>query len=614
MTETAVDIKRGADFKIEKNEFCAKLSQKERLALGLAEEIHKNDFRKTTGEPYVNHCIAVAELLIEWGCDEDTVIAGILHDTVEDHPDAINLELIEDMFSPRVAHSVDGVSKFKSPTGKDNDFETLKKLARKARVELRVSMIKFADRLHNMKTMEDGPLGKGFSKEKKMAKAKETLTMYVPLAESLGLWQIKNSLADISFFYMDPERYQRVKEAIDSDPRLDPEFIRNTKEEIQSTLNEAGVKAEVRHQIGGYWELAEKQRMSAMRSDSLPKEFSDITDVISFRVVLGDNNDLGECYRAMGELRANFGDKLCTNGGGDDTLVKPEMNGYSAIHEKYRFGAGLVEIAITTEEKEEFNMRGVLTVDIEEIKNNPEKYQRIMIFTPKEELVIMKPGATGIDLAYKLNPLLGLRATKMLVNGKEMELGDVIPNAALVEIITDPHRNMPDKKWLKVCNEETREILEQQMKVLIHDMEVEKGEVLLIDKVLRERGVLNLEDLKNDVVDKLLFELGCWNGVETLYYKLANGLELELVAKKLDDAGVVKGVYTSVLVRGKNSIGVSEKVARIIGENGGDARSKVEKVEDDETFYIRVLLIAGESEKRVIEEMLKESFDDCEVV
>jgi len=478
-----------------------------------------------------------------------------------------------------------------------------------------VAMIKLADRLHNMNTMEDGPLGEGFSMEKKRAKAQETLAVYVPMAESLGLWQIKNALADISFSYLEPERYKEVKEKIDNDPRLNKEFIEGTEEAIRVVLEGAGIEATVEHQVGGYWELAEKQRRSAIRADSWPKEFADITDVVSFRVIIEDEKKKSLCYLAMGEIRDRF-DDLLVQDRSDDFLVKPAINGYSALHDTYKVREGNIEVAYTTRKRENFNNWGWASLSSEEQRQNPETYKRKMIFTLKQELVFMRLKDKGIDVAYKLNlRKLGLRAVAIKVNGIVVGLETEIANASEVEIITQQHQTAPNPEWLEYCNPETTKEIEQQRKLVEHDKEVTKGKGMLVDKVLRERGILSIEDLDEDIVDKILDDFGCWYGINDLYFKVASGMDLEVVNNKLDEMKIGRGMFTTVLVKGKNSIGVSEKITRIITKNRGDKRSTYEKVDSDENFVIRVLLTVDYQGKKNIErELGEQGFADCEIV
>ena len=606
MTENITALRPGVCCEVSEAEFVVGRSDKVLTALRLAFHIHEEDKRKK-GEPYIYHCLAVADILSQWGADEDEIVAGLLHDTVEDHPDSITLEQIASVFGERVAHLVDGVTKLKSYSDNEGDFETLKKVTRETLVEPGITKIKLADRLHNMQTLDVFPI------EKQIAKAKETLMFYVPLAESLGLWQVKNALADISFSYVDPERYLEVKNKIDNDPRLDEKFINDTEVELQKVLENAGIGAVVEHQVGGYWEISEKQKRSAMRSDSRPKDFADITDVVSFRIVIEDENNTGDCYKAMGKVRERF-PKLLQPSRSDDYLVIPAINGYSALHDTYKVNEGNIEVAYTTKERELFNNWGVASMSQEELKSDPDRFKRKLIFTPKKELAVMELNAKGIDVAYRLNPLIGLRAVAIKIDGKVENLDTIVPNAAVVEIITDQHQSVPNIEWLKFCNRETTAQIDNQMKIAEHDVEVVKGEKKLTDELLRERGILNIEDLDEDIVDKLLVDLGCWYGINDLYYKVASGLDLSVVGKKLDEVKVGRGMFTTVLIEGVNAIGISEEVAGIIGRNGGDVRSKYEKVNKDERFVIRMLLAIDYRGKKRIEEELRTRFPNCVVV
>lgn len=598
-------IQQEASRAISEEEFVKGKSERVVSALALASKVHKNDVR-ITGEPYINHCVAVAEVLYQWGADEDEMISGLLHDAVEDHPDILSLVQIGIKFGERVVQLVDGVTKLQLISEKEGDFEALKKVTRGTLYEPGIAKIKLADRWHNMLTRSP------FSPERNKAKASETLAVYVPLAESLGLWQVKNVLADISFSYADQKRFNEVKKKIDTDPRLNEEFIKRTEEDIRKVLDEAGVSAPVEHRVGGYWELSEKQKKSGMRSDSRPKEFADITDVVSFRVIIDNEQDVGECYRAMGVVRTRYF-KLLQQSRSDDYLATPAINGYSALHETYKMPEGNIEVAFTTKRREEFNNWGVASLSIEEFRADPDKYRRKLIFTPKQELAVMELSARGIDVAYKLSSLLGLRAAAIKIDGKEKGLDTIVPNASMVEIVTRQHQARPRAEWLMYCNRETASQIDSQMKIAEHDEEVARGEKMLVDGLLRERGILNITDLDEDVVDKLLVDMGCWNGINDLYYKVAYGLDLSLVDRKLDEMKIVRGMYTTVSIEGLNSIGISEEVAEIIVRNGADTRNKVEWVKD-ESFAIRALLMVDHRGKKRIEEELRKRFPSCVIV
>ncbi len=520
-------LKEGGDFQFLPEEFLVGRSERIRNSFKVAEEIHRGDKRKTSGEPYIYHCVAVSSILEKWGADEDEIVAGLLHDTVEDHPDLISLEAIKDLFGERVAFLVDGVTKLETSEG-DNEFETLRKVTRGSLIERGVALIKLADRYHNMLTIEGMPL------ETQRRKAQENLAVYTPLAESFGLWQIKNTLEDLAFKYIDSKKYLEVKEQVDTDPRLEEDFIRQRTQEIEQELRRVGIKAVVEHQVGGYWEIAEKQKKLAMRANTWSNSFSAITDVVSFRILVEDETDLAGCYTAMGVMRLRYADQL-EKRRHDDYIATLALNGYSAIHDTYKFEEGNIELAFTTAKKERFNNWGMASLSTGEIRKNPDKYRRKLIFTPKKELVFMELAATGIDVAYRLNPYLGLRAVGINIDGRIFDLKEVVPNAGLVEIITDQNQVKPNKEWLSFCSLTTKRLIEQQLAVVERDELVEMGKKLLTEKVLARMGIEDLAELNQGVVEKLLVDLGCWYGVNDLYYKIAFGLDLEMVKRKMTE-------------------------------------------------------------------------------
>jgi len=594
------EIRPGVDYVKERDIFAGR-SERVMVALALAGEIHREDKRKTTGEPYVNHCVAVASILENWGADEDEVVAGLLHDTVEDHGSDISLEMIEELFGSRVAQLVKGVTKL------GTDFETLKKVTSESLIEPGVALIKLADRLHNMLTME------GMSAASQKRNAKETLDVYAPLAESFGMWQIKNYLADVAFSYLDPRRFVEVREIIDNDPRLRFGFIEKRKQELGEIFRTYGLEVEIESQVGGYFEMAEKQRMSAIREDGRPRSFEEITDVVSLRVLVENESDLAQCYLAMGLVRMTWAERL-ENGRHDDFLSEPALNGYSAIHDTYKFPEGCVEVAFTTLEREKFNNWGVLCLSKEKQQEDPDASKRKVVFTPKRELIFLEPSARGIDLAYKINPLLGLKAVALRVDGEIKDLSEIVQNSSLVEIITDVHQISPRMEWLDYCSAETKRQIEMQSVKCERDEVIGRGREMLAELVLKERGVLEITDLPDDVLNKLLIDLSCWYGVESLYYKIAFGLDVEIIKKKLTDLGVVVGRYSTVRVRGENQIGVSEKLARIIAKYGGDVRRRVEIVDEQERYEMRVMITASYDARKKIEKEVAKNFGEWELV
>ena len=595
-------------------EFCSSLekfgencSERLKLALEVANEVHFKEKRKTPPyEPYISHCIAVASILEKWGADEDEVVAGLLHDTWEDHPDLINLQKIKELFGERVAFLVDGVTKLKSRNSDRNEFETLRKVARESLFDVGVVKIKLADRKHNMMTME------GMKPEVQFKKAKETLTVYAPLAESFGMWQVKNELEDLSFKYFDPERFENIRSRVDKDPRLKSDFVEGLEKEIEVNLKKYGLDIKIEHQVAGYWEVSEKQKKRGIRGGSLSKSIGEIPDVLSIRVLV-DEDKVVDCYKAMGVVRMLFAKGLLVNRH-EDLLQESAVNGYSALKDVYIFGEGSVEICFTSKEREKFNNWGITIYSAEETRENKDMFSRKLVFTPKEELVFLETTATGIDVAYKLNPLLGLKAVAIKIDGKVCSLDTVVPNASVVEVLKDESKRTPSSEWVDFCNLETRRIIEKQLMVSERDEMVEAGREVLVNEVLIERGLLELTDLDETVVNKLLADFGCWHGESDLYYKVALGMNLENIKKKLDSLGVGVGVYTSVQITGENAIGVENDVAAILAKYKADGRYVTERVFVDDKFLIRILLRVDYKGKKKIEEELKKKYGECVVV
>ena len=576
-------------------EFVVEKGERVLYALKLAEEIHIDDRRKTTGEPYINHCVAVASILESWGVDEDEVVAGLLHDTVEDHPDKINLKVIKNLFGERVAFLVDGVTKLKSKTGEKSEFETLRKVTRESLIDPGVARIKLSDRIHNMVTMD------GMKPETQKKKAKETLAVYAPLAESFGMWEVKNLLQDLSFPYFDPAKYEKVKQLVDNDVRLSAEFILGMEELIVTEMKKYGINVEVGHGLGGYYEIYEKQKRRGMRGGGGIDGIAEIPDVISFRVIL-PNNELEKCYAAMGVMRMKLPQALMVSRHIDE-LQEKAVNGYSALKDVYVFEEGAIEICFTTKEREHFNKWG--------FENG---VGRKLIFTPKEELLFLEPNARAIDVAYKLNPNLGMKAVAVKIDGKLCGLDVVVPNTAVVEVITDTGKNTPEKQWLSFANLETRRIIEKQLMVTERDRKVALGKELLQTEVLAERGILEIRDLDDTIVSQLLTNLGCWYGTNDLYYKVADGMDVERIKKMLDNLGVSVGVYTTVQIEGENAPGVAKDVAQILAKNKADTRNAAERVFENDRFLIRILMKVDYKGKKKIEEELKRKYSECVVV
>jgi (p)ppGpp synthase/HD superfamily hydrolase len=323
-------------------------SDRMRAAYDLAVKSHEGQYRNS-GEPYINHCVEVFKILRdEWKIeDEDYLIAALLHDTVEDTN--ITLQKIKTEFGDQVTEFVDGVTKLQTK----NDIETLKKVLNKTYLNPGVAIIKLADRLHNMRTLE-------FMKpEKQIEKASETLDVYTKLAESLGMWEVKTELEDLCFKYLEPEKYKQTLLELKSDSRLSTDFVGHMKSRIEQLLIENKIDSEVETRKSGSWILIKKQEKMALTGKSSPNTFKDINDVISFRV---KTNSVNDCYRVLEKVHNEFGEMIDYDRFDEFIGANKRINGYQALQTTVNSNQGPIEIAIMTKEMEEFNNRGIINL------------------------------------------------------------------------------------------------------------------------------------------------------------------------------------------------------------------------------------------------------------
>ena len=543
-----------------------------RLALEKAIEAHKGQFRKS-GEAYVNHCVAVAGILESWGLNQeqhkDLFCAALLHDSEEDTNYGLNR--IEIDFDNGVMKLVDGVSKFRSEGVDENDVdrETLRKVVMNTFIDPKVGLLKLADRLHNMRTLGAMP------REKRAAKAWETLMVYAPLAESLGMWVVKTELEDLAFLYIDPVKYEATKEELDGDKRLEQIFIKDGMERIENLLKMANLRGEVGVRVGGYWKCLKKREKAGMKGLSELGNFADINDILSLRVRF---DDVDSCYRFLGALRQYFGVMIDETRADDFISIAPRDNGYMAMQETINFAEGAVEVAMMTKEMEEFNNWGVVSL-LRRGERALSSYRLKLLFTPTGEVRFLPVGANGVDLAARLNRSLLANMTGVRVDGAVWGLGDPLPNGSTVEILTGENGEVieADDLLKNTLLPSTRRTVEELTKQREHDKLVETGEKLM-EEVLAKRGLFSLGDILgvrldwNNKVSRVLFEFGCGD-LRDLYYKFACGaLGPERLAGFLEEVGINKfGLgLVSVGLSGSNKSGVLADVSEVISFIGGD--------------------------------------------
>ncbi len=446
-------------------------------AYNFAKELHKDQKRKS-GEPYIIHPLSVAMILAKMNMDESTIAAALLHDTVEDTN--TTLEDLSKEFSPEIAMLVDGVTKlsafsvpneqnlakgtaFKSRA--DRQAENLRKIFISMAKDIRVILIKFADRLHNMRTL-------GFMRKDKQERiANETLTIYAAIASRLGIWKMKWELEDLSFSYLNPTEYKHLKELVDAKMADKEKIIQNTVSIITKALEEDEVDvlqiSGRRKHIYSVWQKINQRG----------KDFSEIYDLFAIRVIV---NDIESCYKVLGavhKLWTPMKDRI------KDYIARPKSNGYRSLHTTvYGPGGEPVEIQIRTMEMHMVNEYGPAAhwaykerknissqdeypwvkriiewqKDSKDVRDYIDNIimdineSEVFVYTPKGDAIDLPAGSTPIDFAYRIHTDVGHKCVGAKVNSNIVPLNYRLQNGDRVEIITSKNAN-PSLDWLNIC-------------------------------------------------------------------------------------------------------------------------------------------------------------------
>ena len=419
-------------------------------AYDFAKMVHVGHFR-ASNEPYMTHLEAVTNMIFSWYrtkdltlADSDLIIAALQHDTVEDR--GVELTEIKERFGEKVAEYVDGVTELRSEKEEKSDDEddskqardreTIRKNVDRGYKAVEVYIIKLADRLHNMRTLNFVP------KDKQIRKAEETQT-FIEIAKALGMWEVKTELEDLAFSYTDPEEYKKIKAEIENDPRRNDIFVNNIKARVQSVLDSCKVQARIETRPNGIYALHEKQIAAAAAAKNSPDNFFNINDLVSFRVITDDVDSCrifaGRINDLFGSAENAFGSEITTDPSrADEFIADPRPNGYRAIHTTLKTPIGAVEIATATEQMEDFNNWGVISLKRRGLKV-PENFMPKIVFSSENEPIVLSKNSTGVDLAYKVDPIRAPFATQIVVNGVPQLLDTVIPNAAIVQVIIPNH-------------------------------------------------------------------------------------------------------------------------------------------------------------------------------
>ncbi|TAK00362.1 MAG: bifunctional (p)ppGpp synthetase/guanosine-3',5'-bis(diphosphate) 3'-pyrophosphohydrolase [Chloroflexota bacterium] len=500
----------------------ADLSGVER-AVAMAAEAH-GDQRRASGEPYVTHPIAAAEILAELGIDPVAIEAAVLHDVPEDTEFA--LADIEERFGGEVARLVDGVTKlgkFSTLSHEQQQAENIRKMFLAMAEDIRVVLIKLADRLHNMRTLAALPM------EKQLRIARQTLEIYAPLAERLGIWQVKWELEDLAFKTLEPERFRELAKLLDTRRRGRETFIERAIAELEPRLRDSGVVADLQGRPKHIYSIWKKmQRKSA--------EFGEIYDVYAIRILVDEVKD---CYAALGIVHALW--RPIPNQF-DDYIAVPKNNLYQSLHTAVIALDGKpLEIQIRTHAMHAVSEVGIAahwrykegtksdrdydaklawlrqlmdwqrevsdaTEFVEGIKLDIFQDQ-VFVFTPKGEIKDLPANSTPLDFAYRIHTDVGHRTIGAKVNNRLVPLDYRLKNGDIVEIVTTKAEHGPSRDWLNlVRTSHAREKIRQWFKRQERDENIVHGRESL-DRELRRLARTSMAALGQDRIMEVARQL-----------------------------------------------------------------------------------------------------------
>lgn len=569
-------------------------------AYDYAKSAHEGKVR-AQGIPYFTHCLAVARILNEeWGIENEEIIAAaFLHDTEEDA--GVPVEAIRAEFGENVASWVEGVTQLNyekgSLTKEEADKKTLKKVNDASYFEPQVGVIKLADRLHNMRTLEHMPV------INQINKAKETL-FYAKLAESLGMWDIMRELEDLSLKYFDPKEFEKYSGMRDKDPRTRPEFVAGFKSRLEVILKDAGVEARVEPRKNSLLRIKDK------RGKYLPDK---IDDLIRFGIVVKQGESEIETRNRVGIVLMalwNEFDTIEDKSRFDNFFFTPRDNGYSALHLTLKFDEGNIKVALTCEEKEIYNDRGILSL-LNEKGVDLQKYALKLVITPTGEIKFFKPRATGVDYAYSISSRMGAMAEYMLINGERRELTEIIPNGAEIEIKFAEHRRSPKKGLKDFALPPAKILIGEQEDDQIKFEKTMEGKAM-VEKIMRERGLTDFEDLSEieefqPIFDDILRLLGCKENVMDLYHKIGSDvMDITIFTEILDSEGITKkemGVST-IYIEGHDQHGMSKAIIDKVTDSGGNIEFQKGNISKrNKTFSLKLIVenLTDEKEKEFAE-------------
>ncbi|WP_300257011.1 RelA/SpoT family protein [Clostridium sp.] len=545
-------------------------------AYDLAFEAHKEQKRES-GEPYIIHPISVAMILADMGMDTNTIVAGLLHDVIEDTD--YTYEDISNIFNVEVANLVDGVTKLgkiKYKSKEEQQADNVRKMLLAMAKDIRVIIIKLADRLHNMRTL------KYMKPEKQKKKAQETLDIFAPLANRLGISKIKWELEDLCLRYIHPEEYYDLVNMI-AEKRVEREkFISRIIEEIKENLDKANIDSDIEGRPKHFYSIYRKMV-------NKNKSIEQIFDLTAIRILV---NTVKDCYAVLGIVHTIY---KPIPGRFKDYIAMPKPNMYQSLHTtvigsegktfeiqirtfemhrtaeygiaahwKYKSGVTGTDSKDMTFENKLTWLRDILewqkeAVDATEFMEGFKLdlfSDEIFVFTPKGVVINLPAGATPIDFAYRIHTDIGNKCVGAKVNGKIVTLDYKLKTGEIVEILTSSSSRGPNIDWLNIANSnQARSKIKQWLRKARREENLERGKEML-EKECKKQSLVFSDLCKGPLYEKLLNRYHL-NNVEEIYVAVGEGeLLSSTVISKLKE-NIVKQVSEEEL--NKN---IEEQIAK----------------------------------------------------
>lgn len=540
-----------------------------------AESAHEGQLRKS-GAPYITHPVAVAEILADLGLDPNTIAAALLHDTVEDTE--YSAELLRKEFGDEIANLVDGVTKLDRLTyGPTAEAETVRKMVVAMAKDIRVLVIKLADRLHNARTWQY------VSPESAARKARETLDIYAPLAHRLGMNAVKWELEDLSFKFLEPKKFDEIERLVAERSPSREKLTNEVVKAVESDLATEGITAKVTGRQKHLYSVYQKMVVRG-------REFNDIYDLVGIRVLV---NDVRDCYAVLGAIHARWNP---VPGRFKDYIAMPKFNLYQSLHTTVIGPTGkAVEIQIRTHEMHRRAEYGIAahwkykqgrksgedspdvlwlkqlhewqqeTTDVTEFLDALRfdlRTPEVFVFTPKGSVIALPQGSTPVDFAYAVHTEVGNKCVGAKVNGKLVSLEAPLTNGDVIEIVTNKGENAaPSRDWLNfVKSQRARSKIKAWFTRERREEAIDAGKES-IARQMRKAGLPIQKILAGQTLLQLSHDLN-YPDIETLYAAVGDGhISSSSVVEKLISSISTEETHETPLTE-MLSTGTAPRIAR----------------------------------------------------